>query len=278
MPYSFAPVNGTQIHYESRGRGEALILLHAGINNLRLWDEQMEPFARHYQVVRYDLREWGETVQPPGVYSDHDDLRGLLDYLGIETAVLLGLSHGGAVALDFALAYPQRVSRLILCGSGLSGYEFTSAGIAAARQAMVAAYDAGDIDGAVEWSVQIWLDGMGRGPEDVDPQVRRRAAELTRHTFLLPEGAGARQALSPPASERLEAIDVPALVLVGEYDVPDIQAIAAILAERLPQATRVDFPGAAHLPNMEQPALFNQIVLDFLRPAGDGPDMGSGGR
>ena len=265
MPSKFAPVNGTQVHYEERGHGRALLLLHAGVNNMAVWDAQMDAFSPHYRTVRYDYRGWGETVETPGQFSDHEDLRGLLDHLSIDTAVLLGNSHGGAIALDFALAYPERTTALVLVAPGLPGYDFTSEGIAETREMMIAKFEAGDVDGAVALSVDIWLDGVNRPPGQVPDAVRRRATELTRHTFLLPDGAGERVPLAPPAIERLAEIDVPVLLLIGEHDVPDIHHIADILTRELPHVTRVDMLGTAHLPALEQPQRFNQHVLAFLQ-------------
>ena len=272
MTYQVADVNGTKIHYEERGTGtvptaslgQAVVLIHAGVVNLGMWDEQMEPFARHHRVIRYDVRGWGKTAEPPLPYSDHEDLHGLLTYLGADTAVLVGCSHGGKIALDFALAYPEMVTGLVLVGAGLGGYDFTMEGMVERVEALRAAYKRGEIDLAAEISTQVWYDGLTRSPEQVDGSGRARINQMIRHTFHLPEGDGQLQELSPPALNRLGEINAPALIIVGDRDAPDVQRIAGLLQEGLPSARKITLAGTAHFPNVEKSAEFNQIVLQYL--------------
>ena len=121
---SYAQVNGTQLYYEVAGEGEPLILIHGGQLDRRMWDDQFAAFSTHYQVIRYDVRDYGLSTCPPGTYSNHEDLYGLLKHLNMHSAYLVGLSLGGAIAIDFALTYPDMVHALILASSGLSGYSF----------------------------------------------------------------------------------------------------------------------------------------------------------
>jgi 3-oxoadipate enol-lactonase len=104
----FAEVNGASLYYESLGQGEPVVLLHAGIADGRMWDEQFGTFAEGYRVVRYDRRGFGRSAMVDGTYSHHDDLRGVLDHLGIEHASFVGCSMGGGAAIDFALGHPER--------------------------------------------------------------------------------------------------------------------------------------------------------------------------
>jgi pimeloyl-ACP methyl ester carboxylesterase len=264
MSYPFAEVNGTNIHYEKRGTGTAVILIHAGINNMNMWDDQMKPFAQRHRVVRYDVRGWGETADPPRYYSDHDDLRGLLNHLGIAQASLVGCSGGGKIALDFALIYQEMVSKLVLVGPGLGGYAFMYEGFADKAKAMHDAYKRGDKEQAAELSTQVWVDGPSRAPEQVETAVRARAYEMILHMFHLPDGDGERQEIDPPAIERLGDIQAPTLLILGEHDVPDIHAIVELLAKQIPNARQVTMTDAAHMLNMEKPVEFNRIVLDYL--------------
>ncbi len=142
--YTIAPINNTTIHYQVQGAGPALVLIHAGVADLRMWDDQMAAFARHFTVIRYDVRGWGRTPFPAGEASAHEDLHGLLKYLGHEKAHVLGCSNGGRIALDFTLAFPEMVDRLVLVGTGLGGYKFTDPETEALDQAMEQAYEAGD--------------------------------------------------------------------------------------------------------------------------------------
>ncbi len=124
-----------------------------------------------------------EERERPRPYSDHEDLHGLLAHLGVETAVLVGCSHGGKIALDFALVYPEMVAGLVLSGSGLGGYEFTMEGMVEKAEAMSAAYERGEIDLAAEISTQVWYDGLTRRPEQVHASGRAKISQLIGHTF-----------------------------------------------------------------------------------------------
>lgn len=116
----FADVNGARLHYEMAGEGHPLIMIHAGIANLHYWDDQWEPFARAYRVVRYDIRGYGKSVMPPGPFNVRDDLHGLMGHLAIDHAYLMGASIGGGLIIDFALEHPEMVDALIPVVSGLS--------------------------------------------------------------------------------------------------------------------------------------------------------------
>jgi pimeloyl-ACP methyl ester carboxylesterase len=117
-----AEVNGATIYYEVVGEGEPLVLVHAGIADSRMWEGQLTAFADRYRVLRYDMRGFGRTAMVEGTFSHHEDLRGLLDFLGLDRAHLVGCSMGGGAVLDFALEYPDRVGNLVLVGSAVGGF------------------------------------------------------------------------------------------------------------------------------------------------------------
>jgi pimeloyl-ACP methyl ester carboxylesterase len=208
------------------------------------------------------VRGFGKSKSPTSYYSNHGDLRDLLDSLGIERADVLGLSMGGAIAIDFTLAYPNRVAALIPVAAGLSGYRATSN--RALRDELNAAYERGDKERAVELSLQVWTDGPNRTPDQVDPDVRERIRAMTVHTFDLPDVEPWLQALEPPAIGRLAEVQVPTLFVVGDQDVEDILKIGDLIVTQVPGAQRAVIPGTAHHLNLEQPVEFNRIVLDFL--------------
>lgn len=262
--YQFADLNGTRIHYEVRGEGTAVTFIHAGIANLHMWDVQMDDFAASHRALRYDVRGWGETIWNDAPYSNHEDLCALLHHLDIEKTVLVGCSWGGKIALDFALAYPEMVTALVLVDTSLGGYEWTSQGFADKEKLSTAALEAGEIAQAAELEAQIWVDGRNR-THPVENSVRQHALALIENTFTRPEGSGEQSTLRPPALERLDEIQVPVRILVGEYDWPDVHAIAELLEAKLPLAEeRTIVLETAHLPNMERPSRFNKIVLGWL--------------
>jgi pimeloyl-ACP methyl ester carboxylesterase len=268
MAYSFAEINGTTLHYQVRGSGPALVLIHAGIAHLAMWDDQIDVFAERYQVIRYDVRGFGQSPQGAGAYTDHDDLAGLLHHLGISQASLVGVSNGGRIALDFALAYPAMVKGLILVGALPTGYQYIhlSPEIEAKDAAIEAAFEQGDIDRAAELEVQFWVDGLKRSPAQIDPQVRARAVEMSAHTFRrqAEPGSGERHPLEPAAISRLSQINAPAFIIAGDCDLPDVIECAHQLAIGLSGSKVAIMPDVAHLPNMERPVEFNRLVLPFL--------------
>lgn len=122
----FINVDNAQIYYEEMGTGKPLVMIHGGLLDRRMWDDQFAVFAGSYRVIRYDARGHGLSKAPSGTYSHHEDLKKLLDALKVERAAIMGLSMGGYIAIDFALAYPDRVSALVLVAPGLTGYDFES--------------------------------------------------------------------------------------------------------------------------------------------------------
>src|SRR5437773_6536085 len=142
-----------------------------------MWDLQWEAFTRAHRVLRLDFRGFGRSPLEPGSYSGARDVIELMDQHGFDRAAVVGVSLGGRVALEVALAQPERVAALVLVGSGLPGHDW-SAEMIANWEREEAALRAGDLDGAVEISLQTWVDGPRREPGDVDPAVRARVAEM----------------------------------------------------------------------------------------------------
>lgn len=264
MTYQFAEIDGTKIHYEIRGEGTAVVLIHAGIFNLNMWDAQMESFTKRHRVLRYDLRGWGETVRTDDSFSFYGDLHALLKFVGIEKVSLVGLSLGARVAVDFVLAYPNMVEKLVLIGPAVDGYEWTYEAIKDKVKMIDEAYDQGEIAEAAEIETQLWFDGIGRTPVQVDQTARKQAFDMVFHTFSLPEGQGKHIDMDPSAINRLAEIRTPTLVVVGAEDVPDIHAVAKILHQQISQVRKKTVSDTAHFPNMEKPVEFNQLVLSFL--------------
>jgi pimeloyl-ACP methyl ester carboxylesterase len=124
----FAGVNGAKLYYEVMGAGHWLVLLHEGIADSRMYDDQFNTFAQRYRVVRFDIRGFGQSDFPPDdePLALHEDLYGLLAFLGIKKTYVLGMSMGGAIALDFTLSHPDMVDALILVSSGAGGYDMSA--------------------------------------------------------------------------------------------------------------------------------------------------------
>jgi pimeloyl-ACP methyl ester carboxylesterase len=258
----FADINGGRLYYEVAGNGPALVLAHAGIADLRMWDDQFLVFAQNYRVIRFDFWGFGKSTIAWDDFFLHEDLYQLLKFLGVEQAHLIGSSLGGRVIIDLALAYPKIVKSLVVVGSGLSGYQFKGKVFTRFIEQIIAAREQDDDQRVCELRIRFWVDGSSRTPDQVDPRVRERAREML---LSQPGRQGEGQPLEPAAIGRLNAIDAPTLIIIGDRDEANIAAIADLLAANIRGAQKIIIPDTAHLPNMEKPVHFNRVVLDSLR-------------
>jgi pimeloyl-ACP methyl ester carboxylesterase len=287
-------IGGGELAYDEAGRGPAVVLVHAGLADRRMWEPQFAALARQFRVIRYDWRGYGESADAAGgTVSRHEDLLGLLDALGIESAALVGCSYGGAHALDAALAAPGRVTALGLVCSAISGYEIwtpamaalaadkAASGIPAGRlrayaEHATASVDPADVAAMAAANVRLMVVGPYREPGALDPAVHELALEMCRGVFGRQWSGPAVTEQEPdrPALGRLAEVQVPALVVSGTADLPAVQDMAGVLAGGIPGARRLDLP-AGHLPSLETPGALTGALLEFLAaPAGGGPAGG----
>jgi pimeloyl-ACP methyl ester carboxylesterase len=254
----FVSVNGGRLWYETAGEGVPVVLLHGGLWDSRMWDDQFEPLAERCRVVRYDLRGYGRSDRPEAEFSHTEDLARLMSKLKIPSAALVGLSMGGSIAIDFALEHPDRVSALVLAAPGLGGYEF-SATLERRFGPAETALNKGDIQRAAELELEIWAPvRKDTGP---DLRIKEIAMDNAHQVALDPK---LQRRLDPPAIDRLGEISVPTLVISGDQDVPDMGKIADLIVDRIPGALRAVMQGADHVVNMRRPADFTARLLGFL--------------
>jgi pimeloyl-ACP methyl ester carboxylesterase len=256
------------LYAEVAGEGPEIVLLHEGICDSRMWDEQWERWSGSHRLLRFDLRGFGRSPLEPGPFASARDVIELLDAYAFERAALVGVSLGGRVALEIALAVPERVRALVLVGSGLPGHDWSEE-LKARWEEEFAAFRAGDLDTAVEVSLRTWVDGPRRRPDEVDAEVRARVAEMQRRAYELQAGVeeDEEELLVEDVAQRLGEIKAPTLVLTGEEDQPDMQVIADRLAREIPGARRETIANTAHAPSMEKPGEFDELVLGFLEAA-----------
>ncbi|GCE21691.1 alpha/beta fold hydrolase [Dictyobacter kobayashii] len=260
----FLQAQGAPLYYEVAGQGEPVLLIHAGVADSRMWDEQFAAFAQHYRTIRYDQRGYGRSQYPAGPFAYHEDPVELLKSLDIGKAHVVGISFGGKVALDFTLAHPEMVASLVLVAPSVGGTQ-PSELVQKFAEEEEAYLERGDLDAATELNLRMWVDGPQRTPEQVDPLVRERVRTMQYHAFTVPVPEGAETLdLQPPAITRLAEVQRPTLVIVGDYDIPKKLELSQQLAERLADAQQVIIPGVAHMVSMEQPEQFNRVVLSFL--------------
>lgn len=233
-----------------------VVFLHAGVADSRMWAPQVEAFSRHFKVVTPEVRDFAV-----------DDLRALVDELGVERTHLVACSMGGAIAIDFALEHPERVARLVLVGSAVRGYrpreEFTHV-FAEER----AARKSGDLDAVNQALMRTLLDGPSRPRGHVAQPLRDLFTDMNMRALRANDTAAPANRTDWLAIDRLGEIAAPTLVVVGDSDAPHVLDIAERLLTSIPHARKAVIRDAAHLPNLEHPDEFNRVVLDFLLAGG----------
>lgn len=256
-----AAVNDTHLYYEQAGSGHPLVLIHGFTLNTQMWDDQFSLLAQYYQVIRYDMRGSGQSALPAEEpFTEVDDLRALLDALGVNSTFVLGLSRGGSVAIDFALAYPERTGALVLVDPALGGWNWSEAFSQSMRELEVTAQTQG-----VEMARQRWLAHPFFLTAREQPELAKRLAQIVSNysgwswLHQSPE-----QSVDLPAPRPLQRIKVPTLLIMGERDIDEFQAIANHIARTIPRLTKLVLPGVGHMSNMEAPEIFNEAVLRFL--------------
>lgn len=246
------------------GTGPAVVLLHAGVADRTMWSEHLGAIAAAgHRVVALDLAGFGEAV-PTAEPAPWVDVLQTMDALGVGSAVVVGNSLGGRVALSLAVVEPERVDALVLVSAPPPGMD-PSAQLLAAWEAETRALERGDVDAAVQAVVDAWtLPGAPAGLRNRMARMQRRAFELDASVDSDAEGEDPVDA-DPAALTRLA---MPALVTAGALDMPDFRVGAELLAARLLNARQVVIPEAGHLAPLEQPAAFRALLLDFLSGLG----------
>jgi pimeloyl-ACP methyl ester carboxylesterase len=252
-------VSAMKLPHTELGDGSAVLLLHAGIADRRMWDEPLEPLAvAGHRVVAMDLPGFGEAVVGTDPVAHWEDVVETMDGLGIERGALVGNSFGGAVALRVAALYPDRVSSLLLFSTPSVPEPDPSPELLAAWEAEEGALEKGDIESAVKAAVSAWV---RPGASDA---VRDRVAAMQRRNYEL-HHAGEGGEFAPDLLEEdpslLGAIDCSVLLAAGEEDMVDFKNAVEELAAKLPEAKTALIPECGHLAPLEAPEEFCRLVL-----------------
>lgn len=261
-------VNGASLYYETDGAPEspALLLIHAGIANLRMWDPQIEALAEAHYVVRFDTRGYGRSETQNVEFSNRADALAVLDHVGVHKATMIGCSRGGSIAIDLALESPGRVLGLVAVGSGPAGFpevELTD------REdelfdGLDEAWDDEDWPKLNRLEAELWDFGPLRSRDDLDPAFVATAYELNLANLPHAEEEPTPIPLDPPAYGRVSDIVVPTLIAVGDHDITPALTQYEYLVTTIPNADGCRFPDSAHLPSVEQAADFERVLVDWL--------------
>jgi 3-oxoadipate enol-lactonase len=249
-------VDGGKLFYESSGKGTNIVLLHDGMVNNKIWDEQFPLLSKSYRVVRYDRRGYGKSSDAETKFSNINDLNQLFIQLKIDKAIIFGMSSGGRLAIDFTLTYPEKVTGLVLVGAVVSGFGYTSH-----MNTRGGHFDPKKITDPVKVNEYYIMDD----PYEI---YSENTAAKKKVMNLLPYLARENRVPTIPAAKvairSLSEIKVPALILVGEYDIPDVHAHAGAINAGIANSKREIIPRSGHLIPIEQPALFNEAVIAYL--------------
>jgi 3-oxoadipate enol-lactonase len=259
---SVLAVPGARLAYQVTGDGPAVVLVHGFGLDMRMWDPQVNHLAARFRVVRYDCRGFGASgpFGPVVPYTHAGDLLALLDQLGIDRAVLAGLSFGGRVVMQAALAAPERVAGLVLLDAVLDGVPWDTGSAAALDQAASQAQAHGLLAGREAWLAHPLFATARQRPAVASALTEMVAGYPGQHWT----GHDPHQQGGPRPLDVLEELAMPVLVAVGEQDVPGFREMSAVLARRIPGARYQVVAGAGHMINMEQPAVVNDLLDRFL--------------
>lgn len=272
MTATSVAVPGARLHVVDDGDPShpPVVLLHAGIADLRAWDDMVPSLVdAGYRVVRYDARGFGASTTEDVDFSNRADLVAVLDGLGIGRAALVGNSRGGQIAFDTAIEFPDRVVAVVGVGSGPGGFEGESTPEEIALfEEMEALEEAAepDPDAIADIDVRVWVDGPDQPETRVPSAIRDKVRMMDAQQYAAGHVSGRPIPLDPPAAARLADLRCPVLAVAGALDVSDVAQAARHLEANAPDARAVIVPGVAHMIGMEVPAELTALIVDFLAP------------
>jgi pimeloyl-ACP methyl ester carboxylesterase len=255
-----------------QGEGLPVVFLHAGVCDRRMWLEQMEAVAEDgWHAIAYDRRGYGEAESADEPFSHLDDLEALLEAFDIHAAVFVGCSMGGGLAIDFALKHPGRTIGLVLIGTSVSGAPWSATEEEQAiEMADQDAFERGDLDMLNRVQAHEWLDGPRSQSGRVGGAARELFLDMNRLALEMPSLT--QEEARPDAWRRMDSINTPTLLMVGDEDFSAIIERHETLSESMPNAFAVVLEGAAHIPSIEQPKLVNSLLVEFLDALAGGDD------
>jgi pimeloyl-ACP methyl ester carboxylesterase len=267
MTSTMIAVNGGEVWADdSGGDGPALVMLHPGVGDSRIWEPVLAPLAGKYRVLRYDTRGFGRSPAPAVKFSLLRDLSAVLDHFGVARAAFVGCSQGGATSLGLTLAQPERVSALVLLCPGIPGFPMTDKEEAAifgpdkAVELMTGferAQAAGDVDAFAAVMLQAW------GAGGTTPTVLEQARSAARAAIA----NGDLELADPPVFDRLGEITVPAALMVGDADYAPLVKSNRESAPRIPGCEFLLVPGMDHFPPLREPGLVLDLITRTLARA-----------
>jgi 3-oxoadipate enol-lactonase len=255
-PGGFVQIDGSRLYYEECGGGSsAVILLHDGVVDSAVWDGVWSSFCKMFRTIRCDRRGYGHSPATTKPYYEADDVAAVLRDRKISHAALVASSHGGNVALDFALRYPEQVSDLVLVGPAAEGFPYSEHFILA----QIEFQKAKDPVEVLVQSNYLISPGDDAAREKLRALLKAAPQDGSHNDMPLPE---------KPVFPYVRDLRKPTLILTGSADIADNQAVAGALVMEIPGATRIVIPDTGHLLYLEKPQVFFSIVSGFLSSHG----------
>jgi len=264
------PVDGVRFYYELFGSGSPVVLVPGEVADSRIWNDQVAAFAERYQVVRFDLRGSGRSESGTEPFTYVSDMATVLRTLHVDPAYLVGIADGATLAVEYALDYPHQVKALVLVGPTIRGY--VPATISPEALESFNEFFSHVTGATLEERLQQFIETSFSMPEysPARPEARERArtiaTEYAQRLLADPTWTERRQHvwLEPPAFQRLSEIHVPTLMVVRGPLMLGAQQTVEALSQAIAGAKVVTMPAESTMINMDQPEVFNRIVLDFL--------------
>ncbi len=253
MNSGLIPVDKGELYFETNGIGEPILFVHGFSLDHRMWQPQIEHFRNQYQTICYDMRGFGKSSLPTGEYSHHDDMKYLLNTLGIDKIHLVGLSLGGEMSIDFVITYPDRVKSLTLIDSSLGGYPCN-----------------------VDWRVYAEEQGLDQAKQNwmkhdvFKPSCQKSEVKKLLEQFVCDYSGwhwlhhDPRIKVVPSAMERLSEIKVPTQIIVGENDLENYHLIANVIHKKVEKSSVTILPNTGHMANLENPEQINHLIHSFV--------------
>ena len=259
----YIQIDSSKIYYESYGHGEPIILIHAGVTDMRMWDFQINDLSKKFTVVRFDQRGFGKSSIPKQKYNPILDIITLMDSCEIDKAHIIGISLGALQAIDLAIEYPERVKTLIISGASLPDWQLPKDVLAKHIEFTRYVMENGP-DSAVKrmlidpyWSQSIPDNKYKKSRELFENILIDNKKSFTVNWQL--------RELPIDLVDRIENIDCTVLMFKPENEMSSIVPIADTLAKKIPNIKIVEIADASHLLNMEKPDEFNMTIIEFIR-------------
>jgi len=268
MPHASAK-DGTRLYFEEAGSGTPLIFIHEFAGDHRSWEPQMRFFSRYFRCISYAARGFPPSDIPEDAarYSQahaRDDVIAVLEHLKVERAHVVGLSMGGFAALHVGITYPQRARTLVIAGCGYGAEPDKKEKFRAECEAAAASFEANWAEASKKYALgPTRVQFQNKDPRGWAEFAQQLAEHSPKGQALTMRGVQMRRPSLYELVEDMKKIDLPTLIVTGDEDDPCIEP-SIYLKKNIPASGLAVFPKSGHTVNIEEPALFNQTLGDFL--------------